>query len=463
MNKSKVKVAMPELDPMERICNFDEVATGYTLALAKEEADRCLNCKNPLCIQGCPVNVNIKDFIHAIQEDNLQEASEHIRKTNVFPSICGRVCPQESQCESKCILGIKGEPVAIGRLERFVGDWYLAHGKAESETKAPDQGMKVAIVGSGPVGLGCAGDLAKLGYQVTIFEALHAAGGVLTYGIPSFRLPKDIVKQEIDALKRLGVTFAFDTLIGRTITMDELWAEGFRAIFIGSGAGLPKFMGIPGENSNAVFSANEILTRVNLMQAGRPSYDTPIASIKKVMVVGGGNVAMDAARVLRRMGAEVHIVYRRSMEEMPARNEEILHAKEEGIVFDLLMNPVEIIPDEAHRVRAVVLEKMNLGEPDAKGRRSPVPSGEFQTVDFDAMVIAVGTTPNPLISQSTEGLDTTSWGGIIVNEDTMETSIHDVYAGGDAVSGAATVISALGGGKKAALAIHASLQKQFGN
>lgn len=457
MNKSMKKVIMPELDPKIRIQNFDEVCQGYTMEMALEEAARCLDCKNPKCVQGCPVNVRISDFIRAIKEGDMQKACDYIRETNAFPSICGRVCPQEAQCEAKCILGIKGEPVAIGRLERFVGDWFLEHGQ-QDEARQTSNGMKVAVVGSGPVGLGCASDLSKLGYDVTIFEVLHEAGGVLTYGIPPFRLPKEIVKREMEALKKNGVQFLFNSLIGRTITIEELWKQGYKAVFVGSGAGLPKFMGIPGENSNAVFSANEILTRVNLMRAADARYDTPIADFKKVMVVGGGNVAMDAARVARRMGAEVHIVYRRSLEEMPARWEEIEHAKEEGIVFDLLMNPVEIIPDENYRVAQVVLEKMNLGEPDQKGRRSPVPSGELITQDFDCAIIAVGTTPNPLIRKTTPGLETTSWGGIVVNEETMETSLPNIYAGGDAVSGAATVISALGAGKKAAKAIHESLQ-----
>ncbi len=457
MNKSPHKVHMPELPALERATNFEEVCTGYTLDMAQEEAARCLDCKNPKCVEGCPVGVRISDFIRALKDNDMQQACDYIRETNVFPSICGRVCPQETQCEAKCILSKKGEPVAIGRLERFVGDWFLEQNR-QAGPRPASNGIKVAIVGSGPVGLGCAGDLSKLGYDVTIFEVLHAAGGVLTYGIPSFRLPKQIVEREINALKHNGVQFEFNTLIGRTRTIETLWADGFKAIFIGSGAGLPKFMGIPGENSNAVFSANEILTRVNLMHAGEAYYDTPLPEVKKAMVVGGGNVAMDAARVLRRLGAEVHIVYRRSMEEMPARLEEIEHAKEEGIIFNILMNPVEIIPDEQHRVKQVILEKMTLGEPDAQGRRSPVPSGEFVTMDFDTAVIAVGTTPNPLIRQTTAGLETTAWGGIVVNEETMETSIPNIYAGGDAVSGAATVISALGAGKKAAMAIHASLQ-----
>lgn len=457
MNKSRHKVRMPELPAKERATHFEEVCTGYTMDMAQEEAARCLNCKKPICVEGCPVGVRISDFIRALKDGDMPTACDYIRETNVFPSICGRVCPQESQCEARCVLGKKGEPVAIGRLERFVGDWFLAQNR-QTEERPASNGIKVAIVGSGPVGLGCAGDLSKLGYDVTIFEVLHAAGGVLTYGIPSFRLPKEIVKREIEALQQNGVRFAFNTLIGRTHTIEALWEAGYKAIFIGSGAGLPKFMNIPGENSNAVFSANEILTRVNLMHAGDTRYDTPLPTVKKAMVVGGGNVAMDAARVLRRLGAEVHIVYRRSMEEMPARLEEIEHAKEEGIVFNLLMNPVEIIPDENHRVKEVVLEKMTLGEPDAQGRRSPVPSGVFVTETFDTAVIAVGTTPNPLIRQTTEGLETTAWGGIVVNEQTMETSIPNIYAGGDAVSGAATVISALGAGKKAAMAIHASLQ-----
>jgi glutamate synthase (NADPH/NADH) small chain len=458
MNKSLKKVKMPELDPEIRVHNFEEVSTGYTMEQAVEEANRCLDCKNPKCIQGCPVSVKINDFIRAIKEKDMTKAYRIIQETNAFPSVCGRVCPQESQCEAKCILGIKGEPVAIGRLERFVGDWFLEHGQRE-ETKVESNGIKVAVVGSGPVGLSCANDLAKMGYDVTIFEILHRAGGVLSYGIPSFRLPKDIVNKEIEALEKNGVQFSLNTLIGRTITIEELKEQGFQAIFIGSGAGLPKFMRIKGENSNGVFSANEILTRVNLMKAVDEQYDTPIPDLRKVMVVGGGNVAMDAARVVKRMGAEVHIVYRRSMDEMPARWEEIEHAKEEGIIFDVLMNPVEIIPDENYRVKQVILEKMLLGEPDEKGRMRPIPSGEFQTVDFDCVIIAVGTTPNPLIRKTTPGLDTTSWGGIVVNEETMETSIKDIYAGGDAVSGAATVISALGAGKRAAKAIDESLRQ----
>jgi glutamate synthase (NADPH/NADH) small chain len=460
MNKSLKKVKMPELDPETRIHNYDEVTTGYTLEMAQEEADRCLDCKNPKCIEGCPVNVRINDFIRAIKENDLMKAYHYIQETNAFPSVCGRVCPQESQCEAKCVLAHKGEPVAIGRLERFVGDWFLEHGKREVE-EVPSNEIKVAVVGSGPVGLSCANDLAILGYDVTVFEVLHQAGGVLSYGIPSFRLPKDIVNQEIDALKQRGVQFRLNSLIGRTITIEELIEQEFQAIFIGSGAGLPKFMQIKGENSNGVFSANEILTRVNLMKAVDEKYDTPIPNLRKVMVVGGGNVAMDAARVVRRMGAEVHIVYRRSMQEMPARLEEIEHAKEEGIIFDVLMNPVEIIPDETFRVKQVILEKMVLGEPDEKGRMKPIPSGEFVTKEFDAAIIAVGTNPNPLIRKTTPGLETTSWGGIIVNEETMETSLKNIYAGGDAVSGAATVISALGAGKIAAKAIHESLSQSI--
>lgn len=459
MNKSKTKVKMPEIAPDIRIQNYTEVTTGYTFAMAQEEASRCLDCKNPKCVEGCPVNVDIRGFIAAINEGDMNKAYDLIQETNAFPSVCGRVCPQESQCESKCVLSIKGEPVAIGRLERYVGDWFLENGIREASAVKPN-GIKVAVVGSGPVGLSCANDLSKLGYDVTVYEVLHMAGGVLMYGIPSFRLPKDIVNDEIQALKNNGVKFELNTLVGRTVTVEELQKQGFEAIFIGSGAGLPKFMNIKGENSNGVFSSNEILTRVNLMRATETQYDTPISNFKKVMVVGGGNVAMDAARVARRMGAQVHIVYRRSMEEMPARWEEIEHAKEEGIIFDVLMNPVEIIPDENYRVKQVVLEKMNLGEPDPEGRRRPIPSGEFVTEDFDCAIIAVGTNPNPLIRQTTKGLDTTSWGGIIVNEETMETSIPSIYAGGDAVSGAATVISALGAGKKAAKAIHEYLTEQ---
>ncbi len=450
---------MPELAPEARIQNNDEVTTGYTYEMAQEEARRCLDCKQPKCVEGCPVNVDIRGFIAAIKEDDMLGAYELIQKTNAFPSVCGRVCPQESQCEAKCIVGIRNEPVAIGRLERYVGDWFLEHGTRKTVDVQP-KGIKTAVIGSGPVGLSCANDLSKLGYDVTVFEVLHKPGGVLMYGIPSFRLPKDIVMDEIEALKSNGVKFMMNTLIGRTITIEELQKQGFEAIFIGSGAGLPKFMNIKGENSNGVFSANEILTRVNLMCANEDQYDTPVPHLKKVMVVGGGNVAMDAARVTRRMGAEVHIVYRRSLEEMPARLEEIHHAQEEGIIFDVLMNPVEIIPDENYRVKQVVLEKMNLGEPDAEGRRKPIPSGEFVTEDFDCAIIAVGTNPNPLIRQTTDGLETTTWGGIIVDEETMGTSLPSIYAGGDAVSGAATVISALGAGKIAAKAIDEFLTKK---
>lgn len=452
MNKSPEKVKMPELDALARIHNFEEVAMGYTATMAKEEAERCLSCKNPKCVEGCPVNVDIRGFIDCIKEDNLMGAYEKIRETNAFPSVCGRVCPQETQCEQKCIVGIKKEPVAIGRLERFVGDWYLSQ-KTEDMAPTPKKGKKVAVIGSGPVGLGCANDLSKLGYLVTVFEVLHKAGGVLTYGIPSFRLPKDIVAKEIASLKANDVDFQMNTLIGRTITIEELQKDGYEAIFIGSGAGLPKFMNIKGENCNGVFSSNEVLTRVNLMKAAEEGYDTPMANFKSVMVVGGGNVAMDAARVMRRMGADVHVVYRRSMEEMPARLEEIHHAMEEGIVFDLLMNPVELIPDENYQVKEAVIEIMELGEPDEAGRQRPMPTGKFVTKPFDCVIMAVGTTPNPLIRKTTKGLDTASWGGIIVDEETMATSLPGIYAGGDAVSGAATVISALGAGKIAAKAI----------
>ncbi len=456
----KKRVPMPVRDPDERIQNFAEVACGYSDAEALTEATRCLLCKKPACMEGCPVGVRIADFIGAIREGDLPRAAACIHETNAFPSICGRVCPQETQCEARCVLAKRGESVAIGRLERYVGDWVLRAEENKPKSERESNGRKVAVIGSGPVGLSCASDLARLGYAVTVFEVFHEPGGVLTYGIPEFRLPKEIVTKEVEALCAYGVTFAFSTLVGRTHTIEDLQNDGFEAIFIGSGAGLPKFLNIPGEGLNGVFSANEILTRVNLMRAFDERYDTPMPPMSKVMVVGGGNVAMDAARVARRMGAEVHVVYRRSMEEMPARAEEIAHAQEEGIHFDLLMNPVEILGDEAQRVKQVRLEIMKLGEPDAEGRRRPVPSGEYVTRDFDCAIIAVGTSPNPLIRSTTPGLATERWGGIIVDEETMATSLPGIYAGGDAVSGAATVISALGAGKTAAMAIDKYLSKE---
>nr|WP_200792749.1 NADPH-dependent glutamate synthase [Caldanaerobius fijiensis] len=459
---STKKVPMPEQDPDIRNKNFKEVALGYDEKMAIEEAERCIQCKNQPCVNGCPVHVQIPQFIKLITQGDFEGAYQKIKETNSLPAICGRVCPQESQCESLCTRGKKGEPVAIGRLERFVADWHMKNGVDEIDLPAKN-GKKVAIIGSGPAGLTCAGDLAKLGYEVTVFEALHTPGGVLMYGIPEFRLPKEIVQREIDSLKRMGVKIETNMVIGKILTIDDLFDMGYEAVFIGTGAGLPKFMGIPGENLNGVYSANEFLTRINLMKAyDFPNHPTPVKVGKKVAVVGGGNVAMDAARSAKRMGAEeVYIVYRRSEEEMPARLEEIYHAKEEGIIFKLLTNPVRIIGDENGYVKGIECVKMALGEPDESGRRRPIPEkGSEHVIDVETVIIAIGQSPNPLITSTTEGLDKQKWGGIIVNEETMETSRKGVYAGGDAVTGAATVILAMGAGKKAAAAIHEYLSNK---
>ena len=458
-NMSLTKNPMPSQDPNVRNKNFEEVALGYTEEQALDEAQRCLNCKNKPCMTGCPVMVHIPEFIAEVAKGNFEEAYQIISNTSALPAVCGRVCPQESQCEKYCVRGKKGDPVGIGRLERFVADWHNAHATAAPE-KPASNGHRVAVVGSGPAGLTCAGDLARKGYEVTVFEALHLAGGVLVYGIPEFRLPKSIVQKEVDGLKALGVTIATDTVVGRTITVDELMEEqGFEAVFIGSGAGLPMFMDIPGVNYKGVLSANEFLTRINLMKAYRPDSDTPIIHPKKVAVVGGGNVAMDAARCAKRLGAEVYIVYRRGMEELPARKEEVEHAEEEGIIFKTLCNPVEIFANENDDVNKIRCIKMELGEPDASGRRRPieVPGSEFD-LDVDCVIMSLGTSPNPLIKSTTKGLEINKKGGIVVNEDGL-TSKDNVYAGGDAVTGAATVILAMGAGKTAAKAIDEALSK----
>lgn len=456
-----VRTPISEQDPKVRATNFDEVCLGYTEEEAIKEASRCLNCKKPLCVSQCPVTIDIPTFIQYVKEGEFEKAARTIAQASALPAVCGRVCPQEVQCEGKCVLGIKGESVAIGKLERFVADWARENNIDLNETKEKN-GKKVAVIGSGPAGLTCAGDLAKLGYEVTIFEALHEPGGVLIYGIPEFRLPKDtVVKHEIDNVKKLGVKIETNVIVGRTVTIDSLLEdEGYDAVFIGSGAGLPKFMGIPGENSNGVFSANEFLTRSNLMKAYIDDYATPIKVGKKVAVVGGGNVAMDAARTALRLGAEVHIVYRRSESELPARVEEIHHAKEEGVIFDLLTNPVEILADENGWVTGMKCVKMELGEPDASGRRRPmeVAGSEF-IMDVDTVIMSLGTSPNPLITSTTEGLETNKWQCIVADEETGLTSRDRVYAGGDAVSGAATVILAMGAGKKAAKAIDDFLSK----
>ncbi len=448
------KVPVREQEPAVRAKNFEEVCLGYSEEEAKEEASRCLNCKNAQCMKGCPVAIHIPEFINGVKNGNFAEAYKVIGKSSVLPAVCGRVCPQESQCEGKCIRGFKGEPVSIGKLERFVADW-ARENNVEPEAPAAPNGKRVAVIGSGPSGLTCAGDLAKLGYDVTIFEALHEAGGVLVYGIPEFRLPKQtVVKAEIENVKKLGVKIETNVVVGKSVTIDELLdEEGFDAVFIGSGAGLPKFMGIPGENANGVFSANEYLTRSNLMKAFSDDYDTPIAAGHKVAVVGGGNVAMDAARTALRLGAEVHIVYRRSEEELPARVEEVHHAKQEGIIFDLLTNPVEILVDDNGHVRGMKCIRMELGEPDASGRRRPVeiPGSEFE-LELDTVIMSLGTSPNPLISSTTEGLDINKHRCIIADENGLTTK-QAVYAGGDAVTGAATVILAMGAGKAAAKGI----------
>ena len=444
---------MPQQEPAVRAKNFLEVATGYTMQMALDEASRCLHCKHKPCVNGCPVNINIPDFIKMITEENFEGAYQVISESSSLPAVCGRVCPQESQCESKCVRGIKTEPVAIGRLERFVADYHNEH-STEKIQKPESNGHKVAVIGSGPSGLTCAGDLAKLGYEVTIFEALHTAGGVLQYGIPEFRLPKAIVNKEVDNLRDLGVDVETNMVIGRVLSIDELMEDGYEAVFIGSGAGLPRFMNIPGENLKGVYSANEFLTRVNLMKAYKEGSTTPIMHAKRVAVVGGGNVAMDAARSALRLGAEeVNIIYRRSDAELPARAEEVHHAKEEGIIFRTLTNPVEILGDDDDAVTGIKCVEMELGEPDASGRRRPiVKEGSEFTIPMDCVIMSIGTSPNPLIKSTTEGLGTQKWGGIIADEDGL-TSRPFVYAGGDAVTGAATVILAMGSGKKAAAAI----------
>ena len=457
------RVAVTEQDPVERAKNFKEVCLGYDNERAVKEASRCLHCKNPKCVEGCPVSINIPEFISHIKENDIEGAAKEIAKYSSLPAVCGRVCPQESQCEGKCVLGIKGEPIAIGKLEKYAADW-ARENNVDVSFKEESNNIKVAIIGSGPAGLTCAGDLAKKGYDVTIFEALHEPGGVLVYGIPEFRLPKEeVVKAEIDNIKKLGVKIETNVIVGRTITIDEILNdEGFKAVFIGSGAGLPKFMGIPGENANGVFSANEFLTRVNLMKAFKEDYDTPVKVGKRVAIVGGGNVAMDAARTALRLGAESHIVYRRSESELPARQEEVHHAKEEGVVFDILTNPVEILSDENGWVKGIKCVKMELGEADDSGRRRPVPvEGSEFVMDVDTVIMSLGTSPNPLISSTTDGLETNKWKCLIADEETGLTTKEGVYAGGDAVTGAATVILAMGAGKKAAKAIDEYRQEKI--
>lgn len=456
------RIPVREQEPKVRATNFEEVCLGYNEEEAMAEASRCLNCKNPRCVGKCPVSVPIPRFIEQVKNGNFAEAAKIIAEASALPAVCGRVCPQERQCESQCVLGIKGEAISIGKLERFVADWSREHNVDLSET-APKNGKKVAVIGSGPAGIACAGDLAKLGYDVTVFEALHEAGGVLVYGIPEFRLPKDtVVKSEVENLKKLGVKIETNVIIGRTVTIDELFdEEGFEAVFIGSGAGLPRFMGIKGEDANGVFSANEFLTRNNLMKAFKEDYDTPIKAGKKVAVVGGGNVAMDAARTALRLGAEVHIVYRRGEEELPARVEEVHHAKEEGVIFDVLTNPTEILEDEKGWVKGMKCVKMELGEPDASGRRSPIAvEGSEFVMDVDTVIMSLGTSPNPLISSTTKGLEVNKRGCIVATEETGASSREGVFAGGDAVTGAATVILAMGAGKKAAAGIHEYLQNK---
>ena len=456
------RVPVREQDPKVRATNFDEVCLGYNMEEAMEEASRCINCKNAKCIQGCPVSINIPAFVNAVKEGKITEAADIIAESSALPAICGRVCPQETQCEGKCIRGIKGDPISIGKLERFVADYSREHGYVPKKPETTN-GKKVAIIGSGPAGLTCAGDLAKLGYEVTIFEALHEPGGVLTYGIPEFRLPKDeVVQKEIDNVRKLGVKIECNVVIGKSVTIDQLMEEeGFEAVFIGSGAGLPKFMGILGENAVGVFSANEFLTRNNLMKAFRDDYDTPIFRGTKVAVVGGGNVAMDAARTALRLGATTYIVYRRSEAELPARVEEVHHAKEEGIIFHLLTNPTEILEDEKGWVKGMKCVRMELGEPDASGRRRPVviPDSEF-TLDVDTVIMALGTSPNPLISSTTEGLEINKWKCIVAEETNGQTSKNGVFAGGDAVTGAATVILAMEAGKAGAKGIHEYLSNK---
>lgn len=452
-NMSLTKNKMPVQDPLLRSSNFDEVALGYTEEQAIDEAKRCLNCKHKPCVSGCPVQIDIPEFIAEVAEGNFEAAYRIITKSSSLPAVCGRVCPQEIQCESKCVRGIKGEPVAIGRLERFVADRHNSQPDAVVEKPAPN-GHKAAVIGSGPSGLACAGDLAKKGYDVTIFEALHLAGGVLSYGIPEFRLPKSIVQKEIEGLKALGVKIETNTVVGKTVSVDELMKEeGFESVFIGSGAGLPRFMNIPGENLSGVYSANEFLTRINLMKAYKPDSSTPVKAGKRAVIVGGGNVAMDAARCAKRLGADVTVVYRRTEKELPARAEEVEHAKEEGIVFRFLTNPTEITSTDDGWVKSVICQEMELSEPDASGRAKPVPKdGAFTEIEADCVIMSIGTSPNPLIKSTTAGLDTQKWGGIIADEDGL-TSKEGVYAGGDAVTGAATVILAMGAGKKAAAAM----------
>ena len=457
------KVPVREQAPEVRATNFEEVCLGYNKEEAMEEANRCLGCKKAKCVEGCPVSINIPGFVHEVKEGNFEKAYQIISESSALPAVCGRVCPQETQCEGRCIRGMKGEAVSIGKLERFVADWAKENG-IKPAPAAQKNGHKVAVIGSGPSGLTCAGDLAKMGYDVTIFEALHKAGGVLVYGIPEFRLPKDkVVAAEVENVKSLGVKIETNVIIGKSVTIDELLKEeGFEAVFIGSGAGLPMFMGIPGEQANGVFSANEFLTRNNLMKAFREDYDTPIAHGKKVAVVGGGNVAMDAARTALRLGAEVHIIYRRSEAELPARKEEVHHAKEEGVQFDLLCNPVEILTDDKDWVTGIKCIRMELGEPDASGRRRPVeiPGSEF-TIDVDTVIMSLGTSPNPLISSTTIGLDVNKRKCIIADEEFGKTSKEGVYAGGDAVTGAATVILAMGAGKAGARGIDEYIKSKY--
>lgn len=459
-NMSLKKNEMPVQNPDVRNSNFKEVALGYTEEQAIDEAKRCLHCKNKPCVNGCPVKINIPEFIAQVAEGNFEEAYKIITESSSLPAVCGRVCPQENQCEAKCVRGIKGEPVAIGRLERFVADWHNSRPETPAE-KPVSNGHKVAVIGSGPSGLACASDLAKKGYDVTVFEALHVAGGVLSYGIPEFRLPKSIVQKEIDGLKELGVKIETNTIIGKTVSVDELMEEeGFESIFIGSGAGLPRFMNIKGENLNGVYSANEFLTRINLMKAYKSDSSTPVQAGKKAVIVGGGNVAMDAARCAKRLGAEVYVVYRRTENELPARAEEVEHAKEEGIIFKFLTNPVEIKADEKGWVKSIVCQEQKLSEPDASGRAKPVPVPDaFFEIETDSVIMSIGTSPNPLIKSTTAGLDTQKWGGIIADENGL-TSKEGVYAGGDAVTGAATVILAMGAGKTAAAAIDEYIQNK---
>lgn len=460
MNNQMTKTPMPSQEPDVRNKNFKEVALGYTEEMAVNEAQRCLNCKNKPCVAGCPVNVRIPEFIAKVAEGDFAGAYEVITSTNSLPAVCGRVCPQETQCEGKCVRGIKGEPVAVGRLERFVADWHREHIGNDKVEKISSNGKKAAVVGAGPAGLTAAGDLVNKGYEVTVFESLHKEGGVLVYGIPEFRLPKDIVAYEIDTLRKKGVTFYHNVVVGRSLDIQDLFDEGYDAVFVGTGAGLPKFMNIEGENLVGVYSANEYLTRINLMKGYLDEYDTPIKKHKQVAVVGGGNVAMDAARCAKRMGAEVHVIYRRGRDEMPARAEEIEHAEEEGIQFHLLNNPVRVLGDENNYVSQIECIKMELGEPDASGRRRPVAiEGSEFTLDVDGVIMALGTSLNQLIVDTTEGLDENDWGGIQINDETGACTREGVFAGGDAVTGAATVIKAMGAGKLAAAHMDEYMQK----